>query len=283
MEKWIALLIGLTVFQLGCATYPPSTGFEAADGSGYGYTVKSLDEENSYMAIFKGNNRTNTAAAMAYTVLAGYTYCGAKKMHAKVDVPKDFSEKESYTQVSSYSVPYVSANGTTSYSSHTYSYPVTRTYPNFYSIFICRPRFIIFKGNAEVETIPRELVHSVMKDFRGGILVKSVTEGEGQVFKADDVIVRANGKRVESISSLNNLMSTLSDKKSVKLDVIRKQKVILVNAPIKDITDAVVADDEKTIEELCKYVPTLEEANSMGETRAVSIPTICLKYKQKKN
>lgn len=279
MRLYILSAISLILATLvsACAVMPPSTGYvEAKDDQEYGYRIVN-DQGATYGMIYRGNQYTRSHNAMLYAMAAGFEHCQQKGKLAYITVPKDFSSKSTYTHVSSYQTPVYGSDGKiSSYTSNVSSYPVTMTYPQYSSSATCLASFKVIENLPELESIPRELVHGVTKDFKGGLLVK-VIDGPTPL-RENDVIVRINGIRIENGTGIFSALENYKGK-SVKLGVVRDQKIISLTGKVKDLTPAIEASQAAAVSLICEKVSRTEPSIVGGSpTRAVPYPAMCTPY-----
>jgi hypothetical protein len=263
-----SLFLGLAA----CSTLPPSTGFVADNGQGYGYSIKEV-KPGFYISAYRGNNHTSSYNAFAYTMLAGYEYCQSKAKVAVVDTPLDDSKKDTYTKVGSYSTPIYGSKGVT-YVPQVYSYPVTDVYPNYYSPFLCLSRYKAIDTDGTFETVTRELVHDVTKDFHGGLLVKVADGNKSGVLKNNDVLIKINGVRVENSFEVNSVLEQVKTN-NAKVSLIRDQKIISTSVKLVDNTPKFKALSDSSIRLLCKDLKTTEKINEFEQKRGIPSPNIC--------
>jgi hypothetical protein len=243
-----------------CAMYS-GTGYRArTPGEGEGFLVKPIDE-GGYSSSYIGDAFTPREDALAYTMLAAYSFCAAEKKVAYVPTPTDLTTTATGTAIGVTTVPVYNSNGTTSYTTQNYAYPVSRTYPAFITPFLCQARYQSFENSVQFEAIGRELVHPTTKDFKGGLLLKAPSEAAGGTFamgpfRVNDVIVRVGNQRVEQVGELQDALSMApAGPQEMKIEVIRRERIVKLNAKVRDITAEIVKVASSTIKILCAHLP----------------------------
>ena len=260
-----------------CASYLPTGYRPAGDDDSYGYKI-TMNENGIHTSSYHGNQNTQTNDAFIYTMLAAYQTCRAAGKTAIVVGPEDMTQKTSHTEVSSMMTPIYNSNGTTSYTTQSYAYPVTRTYPAFYSAFSCKSQYKVLTPGILTEDIGRELVHPVTKDFKGGILIKGQTSEAKSIkpFAINDVIIRVNGERVETdLEQSKIIAATLDSVRSLGIEVIRKEKKLKLEVTLEDMTAQVKTIEKETIKMLCKNLSDDPHINIEGRARKRALPSIC--------
>lgn len=260
MLKLIYVIIFL--FLTACATNL-STSYQNQDGR-YGLKVKEV-KDSYFSSIFQGNSHTKHKKAYAFSKLGAVDHCQRKGLLALLYKTYDASTKTSYTQVSSsnYTIPgfskykgktYRNSSNDKTYS-NVYSYPVTKRYPKYYTLFRCIKTYAGIEGAPSFEILSKELVSPITKDFKGGLLVKEIEEGTA--LKEGDVIINSNNKRVENFNDIfdetfNNKFTKSNSK--LKLTVIRKQKFINITVSLKSLSESLFINNYANAKIGCEYL-----------------------------
>ena len=96
----------------------------------------------------------------------------------------------------------------------------------------------MFKDGLVLEDVSRDLVSPVTKDFQGGILVKSVRNGDN--FNKNDVIIKINDMRVEKkLNLFQKFYTTPKLSPNVNVSVIRDYKIKKISVEIQDVTELI--------------------------------------------
>ncbi len=214
-----------------CVSLPPthySEGLKVEDG----------------VSTFQGNSRTSSDTAQLYSKIGAIVSCMDKQMVALLSDSEDLTTKfnDVYTSTSTYQQPtYTSYQGKT-YTSYngpvrttTTSIPYTVYYPSYKTYFTCVPR-VFLSGFDSSENLPSGTVNKHTGDYLGAVLIKEPDIGSG--LKANDVLIKANGKRVVDLPDLfvRTLPRMKAGSKRYKALLIRDGKLISVNVKTADLT-----------------------------------------------
>ncbi len=115
------------------------------------------------------------------------------------------------------------------------------------------------------------MVNPFTKDFKGGILVKKVTSKSN--FLEGDVIIVVDGKRVEnSLDLFNDIYTRPSvlpvQSPTVKVKVIRAQKIKKITAHLRDITQNILIENAAFVKVACSLMTDDEEKPLLCDTNA---------------
>jgi hypothetical protein len=124
------------------------------------------------------------------------------------------------------------------------AYPIMEVYYNCRD-FIFRPK-ILFKE------ISPEQMDILVKDFMGGMQVEKVCETSPNFKKVQkgDVILKANGKRIEKVYELVRLFETKDS--VVILSILREGRPLRIKISAIDVTSDAVKTESEIITKVCK-------------------------------
>lgn len=250
----------LSVFLLSCATPIKSLPTEFIEkGKGlYGYSIQGDEEDaNSLLAIFEGNSATPPQLAKAYSILTAIDFCRNKGQSSQFIGPSvDFTEESHSTKIGAYSVPtsYM-GNPATPSLPLVYSYPVKVLLPKVATPFRCGKKFPMIASEHDLEPLSRELVHPIVRDFRGGVMVRASEDSQikSHGLFAGDVILSVGKQRVETIYELSQALASTA-KNPVQSKILRNGKVREIELKFIDAIDRVRVAETRLLSESCTIV-----------------------------
>jgi membrane-associated protease RseP (regulator of RpoE activity) len=257
--------IAIAVFTSGCSTLANRelkatpyavTHIKSAEDikSGLNIIPKS-NYPNAYLVVFSGNTYTSSLMALEYTIIASFEECARQKKYGLIATPENLSQSTTYTQVYSSTSYTPTGRGTYIPNTRVSSYPVTETAPAFVTTAYCKTKMYEPKGGKLThEDISRDVVTPYTKDFKGGVLIKSV-EGKS-VFQEQDVIVSVNGKRVETFGQFESTLDSLPSARTVTVKIIRNNQMTTVKLDLVDITKTLIAFEAEMYKRSCDQVRT---------------------------
>lgn len=149
-----------------------------------------------------------------------------------------------YSRYSSFGVGINYSNVSSRSWNETYVYPVIEIpYTCVNSVY--RPK-IMFRE------IPADEMKHLVKDIKGGIQIQKFMDDSPNIkeLKNDDIILRANGERIERVFELIQYFS--EKRQTVKLEILRDGKKLSANMKAVDVSDVTGPAEKKIIEEACK-------------------------------
>lgn len=263
----------IAITLCSCASFEPSA-YGPAQADGYGITI--TEDGQFKTSVYTGNTYTGSRKAERFSRLGALEHCRRQGKLAVIVNGEDKSSSFSYTGVSSYNYTtpgYTTLNGSL-YRDHSkdithtnvYSYPVVVTYPEYDTKFKCVQKLYTTKDSPKLETVPAVLVSPYSKDFRGGVLVKEVSD-KATTLKQGDVVIKVDGKRIETAEELSPAIN-VSEKPSVSLTLIRNHKIISRTAPLVDVTVALKDDNKKELITAC--TPPAYRVRKLGRGKKYS-------------
>lgn len=236
------------------------------NGSYYGNSVAE-DPKNKgvFLSSFNGNEFTGSFSSMDYSKLGALEYCAKKSQYTIMSQPVD--QSTSSTTLNAYSNSY-QLNKTT-YTNYNIV-PITTTYPSHTIIFQCKSKLSVIEGMADTEQISREMVHAITKDFKAGVQLKDIdTEEKNGALLFDDIIIKVNGTRTETLTDITETLDK-ANKKSVSVSVIRDSKIKTVNVKVLDATHVIKEFNQKAAESICAKKPDQAPGLRGGATSATA-------------
>lgn len=122
-------------------------------------------------------------------------------------------------------------------------YPIIEIYYN------CRDK--IFRPQILMKEISDEQMKLLVKDLKGALQVEKLVEkspNEGKV-EMGDIILKANGKRIEKVYELIQLFDQKND--VVTLSILREGKAITTKITAIDVTDEVIKTEDSIVTSVC--------------------------------
>lgn len=253
-------LLLLLFIIASCATKPTPYQKEVKKE---GYQDKSF--EDLKVATFRANSQSNRENAQMYAQFRAIENCReTEDKHANViDIFDKTIEKEytrstgsgwSPTYYGGY-YPYYSRYssfglgvGFSTMNSESWneklSYPVIEVYYTC-SDAVWRPQ-LIFKE------ISAEQMKHLVKDIKGAIQVENIPADSPNKnnIELGDIILKANGKRIEKVFELIRLFNKENPEVSVLL--LREGEKVVARLKSKDITDQVKSNEDEIIKQVCK-------------------------------
>jgi PDZ domain len=251
----LALLI-----VVSCSSTKPTTYH--AERKKEGYNDSSMNEMK--IASFKANTYTKKSDAQKYAEFRAIEICSTREnKHANIidifdkTVEKDITRTSGtswgpnygfgmypyYSRYSSFGIG-VGMNTVSGTSwNEKLVYPIIEIYYN------CRDR--IFRPQILMKEISDEQMKLLVKDLKGALQVEKLVEkspNEGKV-EMGDIILKANGKRIEKVHELIQLFDQKND--VVTLSILRDGKAITTKITAIDVTDEVIKTEDSIVKSVC--------------------------------
>lgn len=259
------LLSRLLVFFIlaGCASSKP-TPYQK-EKKKEGYQDKTVD--GLQVSSFKGNSKTKKEHAQLYAQFRAIENCHEKenKIANIIDVFDKTIEKNYVRSTGGgwgpsyfgtfypYSYPYYSRSSfgigvgyntvNTSSWNETLVYPIVEVYYTC-SDKVLRPQLIFKEINAD------DMKHLV-KDIKGALQIESLLENSPNkgVVEIGDIILKANGKRIEKVYELIRLFD--ENNREVSVQLLREGKRVVAKLRSLDVTEDVKKTETSIIQNVC--------------------------------
>lgn len=254
MKHLIVLLI-----MAGCASSKPTPYQKEKKKEGY----QDASLENLKVSTFRGNSRTKKEKAQLYAQFRAIENCRQSQTHANmIDIfdktieknivrssgsgwgPSYFGAYPYYSRYSSFGIN-AGFNMISSDSwNETLRFPIIEVYYTC-SKSIFRPELMFKELNAE------QMKHLV-KDIKGAIQVENIPHHSlnKNNLELGDIILKANGKRIEKVYELIRLFNQEST--VVSVDMLREGTKVMSKIESRDITSEVQKAEDQIISGACK-------------------------------
>lgn len=269
------LLSALVLSLVGCATTPTTYKLSKGGKEKEGYSDKNMDNLLR-IATFQGNSATKKETAELYAKFRAIEICeelGNNLTHIMLVKDNTFSKEISQTTANGpdyyYGAsPYYGRYGgygagwgmgygtvTTTTSNDTYTYPMFDVY------FECVDKPM--DAGVQLINLSASQMKTIVKDLQGAVQVDSVVDGspnKGRIEKGD-IIVRANGERVEKIIDVYHMFRKPSIS-NYQVELYRNGVKKIVEVKMADVTQQVTDAQNEIIKAACK-VKDLKENNKL--------------------
>lgn len=257
------MFIRMLIFMLlvSCASNKP-TPYQKKNKKDLGYDDRKMD--SFQVALFQGNSYTSKERAQRFAEFRAIEICrkSADEVANIMDISDKTVEKEvtrttgtswgptyygMYPYYSRYSSIGLSAGFNTISAdswSETVRFPVIEVY------FTCEKK--VFRPELIFKELSAEEMKHLVKDVKGAIQVEKIPESSpnAKAVEAGDIILRAEGKRIEKVYQLINMFG--SDKQTVKIQFLRDGKSKSSTLNSTEVTEEVKAQEKKIISSVCK-------------------------------
>jgi hypothetical protein len=256
--------IMLLLFVVSCSTTKP-TPYQK-EKKHEGYHDETLEELK--VSRFKANSYTEKNKAQRFAEFRAIEVC--KEMENKfaniMDISDKTVEKEitrttgtswgpSYGYGMGYGYPYYSGYsgvgfgvGMSTVSGSSWNekliYPIIEVYYN------CQNK--IYRPEIMMKEITAEQMKLLVKDLKGALQIEKIPETSPNLKKIElgDLILKANGKRIEKIFELIRLFDNKDS--VVTLSLLREGRPVMTKLNGADVTDKVDQTEKEIIREVCK-------------------------------
>lgn len=245
---------------VSCSSTKPTTYH--AERKKEGYNDNTLDGMS--VASFKGNSYTKKDEARTYAEFRAIEICKTRenKLANIIDmldktVEKDVTRTSGTNWGPSYgfgAYPYYSRYssfgigvGMSTVSGTSWNEKLI--YPHIEILYNCREK--VFRPQIMMKEISSEQMKLLVKDLKGALQIEKVIEGSPNARKveAGDIILKANGKRIEKVYELIRHFDKEND--LVTLSILREGQPVLAKITATDITSEVVKTEEEIIKRVC--------------------------------
>lgn len=257
------MIFRLTILFLAvsCASNDP-TPYQRQKKKEMGYSDKQL--ENLRIATFRGNAYTSRERAQRYAEFRAIEVCrGTQEEHANIlDIFDKTVEKQitrssgtswgpsyfgMYPYYSRYSSFGIGAGFNTISSdswSETIAFPVMEAY------FTCENK--VYRPDLIFKELPADRIKHLVQDVKGAIQVEKIPEKSPNEKSVElgDIILKANGKRVEKVYQLIHSFGPRDQE--VTLQLLREGERKKVTLRSKEVTKEVNEAEKKIISKVCK-------------------------------
>lgn len=248
------MAIFLLIATYGCSSSPTKYE-EASNGEDKGYSEKDIDSKLK-LATFRGNSATKKEDAELYAKFRAIEICSEQNTNTHILIVKDKTYEKQVSQTTT-NYPAYGFYGASPYYGG-YSSAVTTntwnesyTYPVFEVYFECVDRPV--DARVSFKMLSQSDMKKLVNDLKGAVQIEAIlpdSPNKNQ-FKVADIIIKANGNRVENIFELFQASRNVIGK---KFNVEFFRDGVKMNADVKflDVTDLVVHAQNVIIKEGCK-------------------------------
>jgi hypothetical protein len=234
--------------------------------NGGGYQEKTLDD-GIRVVSFKANSDTKRSLAIKFSKFRAIEICTAENF-ALTHLLDTFDKTESRNVIRSYSSGYPSYYyGMSPFYNHysgfgygfgfsttnTDAWSETLRYPNIEVVFECANE--VYEPQVVFRQVPADEMKHLIKDLKGGLQVEKISNGSSQSKKLEigDILIRANGERVQEMYQLLNLFQK-SQKHKLNIDVLRDgiiEKGIMLTGV--NASEKILKAQQEIVRSVCKY------------------------------
>jgi hypothetical protein len=261
---------------LGCASNKP-TPYQK-EKKKEGYQEKTFEDLN--VTTFKGNSHTKREQAQLYAQFRAIEICreSEKKLANIIDVFDKTVEKNYIRSTGSGWAPSYSYFGGYPYYSRysgigigvgyntmsTNSWNEKLFYPIIEVYYTCSDQ--VFRPQLIFKEISADQVKHLVKDIKGAIQVERIAETSPNknAVELGDIILKANGKRIEKVYELISLFN--KDSREISVLLLREGEKVVSKIKSTDITAEVKKTESEIIRTTCrkktkKYEKQLKKIN----------------------
>jgi hypothetical protein len=255
----------LILITISCSSQERTKYQAYVKSKGGGYKDKSI-AKNLKVVTFNGNSYTKKKLATKFGKFRALEICTQENYKlAYVLGLFDRTQTKIITRTSSSGYPsyyYGMSPFYNRYSGVGYGFAYTSVNSNTWDESIQYPYIEVlfnclneaYAPLIELREIPAEDMKHLVKDLRGGLQVEKVLEASPNMkkLKTGDVILRANGERVQEVFQL---LALFNKNKSHDLEVDLLRDGVLVTGLIlkgANITDDVIKDQQDLVKSVCR-------------------------------
>jgi hypothetical protein len=264
----------ILVFILTSCSSDERTKYQAfKKNKGGGYQERSVDE-NLKIVRFKANSNTNKQVALRFAKFRAIELCHAQNFmltHFLITLDKTLLKTVTKTSSTGYPVyyygmsPYYTRYSGFGYgfgfsSANSTSWGETIQYPNVEVVYECANA--VYGPQVAFREVPAEDMKHLVKDLKGGLQIEKFIKDSPNTkdLMVGDILIRANGLRIQHIYQILSLFHTGLDHK-LKVDVLRngniKSGIILVGT---DVSARILETQKKILKSACKYKELKDKA-----------------------
>lgn len=251
----------ILLLLVSCASHDP-TPYQKQKKKKLGYSDKH--SENLRISTFRGNAYTSRQRAQRYAEFRAIEICRTTSQeHTNIlDIFDKTVEKEvtrssgtswgpsyfgMYPYYSRYSSFGIGAGFNTISSN---SWNETITYPVIEAYFTCENK--VFRPDLIFKELKAVQIKHLVKDVKGAIQVEKIPEKSPnkKTVELGDIILKANGLRVEKVYELIQMFGTKN--KEVTVQLLREGERKNITLKSKEVTEEVTEAEKKIIKKVCK-------------------------------
>lgn len=256
--KWLIL-----VFAIACSSNDPTPYQKAKKGRGY----EDRKEDDIRISNFRANSYTKIPEARLYAEFHAIENCKTEAgRYANILDIFDRTEAKEITRTtgSAFGPTYYGGYGMYPYYSRYSSFGVgasfntistdtwneTLVYPNIDVFYTCETK--VYRPKVMFREVPAEEMKHLVKDLKGGLQVEKVVADSPNrmVLDDDDIILRANGTRIDRVYELIHMFNDQS--RQVKIEFLREGQKKTAIMKSDDVTNFISEAENKIIAEACK-------------------------------
>lgn len=228
-----------------------------------GYRDQTID--GLRIASFKANSHTKKERTLSYAEFRAIEQCRSENLHANIIDTADKTVAKDVVRTSGSSwgptywgmgmYPYYSRYSSIGFSTgfntiNTDSWHETVTYPQVEVYYTCAGKVV--RPKLYFKEISPEQMKLLVKDLKGAIQIEKIDESSPnkKTFELGDIIIRADGKRIEKIHELIGQLS--SQKPEIKVLIMREGEKIEKRLKTTDVTEEVGKAEIEIINTVCK-------------------------------
>ncbi len=139
----------------------------------------------------------------------------------------------------------------------------TLVYPEIDVIYHCAEK--VYEPEIAMRDVPAEEMKHLVKDLKGGVQVEKILPGSpNKMLKEEDIIIKAEGKR---IMKGHQLLALFKDKpEPVKVEILREGRRKTISVRAEDVTDRVKENLAELKKSACKFEDVKEASSLCKET-----------------
>lgn len=251
------------LFSCSSAKRTPYQKFEKKEG---GYS-DSVMEDNIHITRLEGNSRTKKSYAEMFARFHSLEECrkaGKKLSHILAVVDKSSTKKVIRSDSDSWGPSYYYGMGMSPFYSRysgfgfstgintmsTRAWEETLVYPEIEVIYHCTDK--AYEPEIAMRDVPPEEMKHLVKDLKGGVQIEKIlADSPNRTLKEDDIILKAEGKR---IMKGHQLLSLFKDGPlPVKVEVLREGERKTISIKADEVTSQVQENLAKLQEKACGF------------------------------
>jgi hypothetical protein len=248
------------LFISGCSSHP--TPYQK-EKKREGFSDAGVDDIR--IAIFRANSHTKPSKAQKYAEFRAIEYCReTEHKHANIMDVSDKTVLKKVTKTSGGSwgptyafgmYPYYSRYSSfglgIGYNSlESESWSETLSLPVIEVFYRCSDQMI--RPELILKEISDEQMKFLVKDLKGGLQVEEMTKGSPNLalIEKGDIILKANGQRIEKVYDLIKLFEALDS--VVEIQLLREGERKRITLKGKDVTQDALSAEEAIIKYVCR-------------------------------
>lgn len=254
-------LLFVLVFVMSCASNKP-TPYQK-EKKKFGFSDDTFAELK--VATFRANSHTKKSKAQNYAEFRAIENClQEENKHANImDIFDKTIQKEIMRTSGSGWGPTYGFGMWPYYSRYSHfgmgmgfntmssnSWNETLTYPIIQVYYNCAEK--ILRPGLMLKEISPENMKILVKDLKGALQIEKINENSPNAgnISEGDIILKANGKRIEKVYDLIRLFS--ESQTEVTVNIMREGEKIVTKLKGSDITDEVIKAEKEIINRVCK-------------------------------